>query len=89
MNYDEFAESIRVACRTIYSNCWVSCSQYSRPSENQLNNIVDMIVDDYGSRLAGGEVSEVTCILDQTLTIGLIAIKTVYLYLTIHRGIGI
>ena len=28
-------------------------------SENQLNNIVDMITDDYGSRLTGGEVSEV------------------------------
>ncbi len=28
-------------------------------TENQLNDIVDMIVDDYGSRLTGGEVSEV------------------------------
>ena len=28
-------------------------------TENQLTNIVDMIVDDYGSRLTGGEVSEV------------------------------
>jgi len=28
-------------------------------TENQLTDIVDMIVDDYGSRLAGGEVSEV------------------------------
>ena len=28
-------------------------------SENQLTDIVDMIVDDYGSRLTGGEVSEV------------------------------
>jgi hypothetical protein len=29
-------------------------------TENQLTDIVDMIVDDYGSRLTGGEVSEVT-----------------------------
>ncbi len=28
-------------------------------TENQLTDIVDMIVDDYGSRLTGGEVSEV------------------------------
>ena len=28
-------------------------------SENQLNNIVDMITDDYGPQLNGGEVSEV------------------------------
>jgi hypothetical protein len=28
-------------------------------TENQLTDIVDMIVDDYGTRLAGGEVSEV------------------------------
>jgi hypothetical protein len=28
-------------------------------TENQLADIVDMIVDDYGSRLTGGEVSEV------------------------------
>jgi hypothetical protein len=28
-------------------------------TENQLTDIVDMIVDDYGSRLAGGELSEV------------------------------
>ena len=28
-------------------------------TENQLTDIVDMIVDDYGSRLSGGEVSEV------------------------------
>ena len=28
-------------------------------TENQLNDIVKMIVDDYGSRLTGGEVSEV------------------------------
>ena len=28
-------------------------------TENQLTDIVDMIVDDYGSRLIGGEVSEV------------------------------
>jgi len=28
-------------------------------TENQLSNIVNMIVDDYGSRLTGGEVSEV------------------------------
>ena len=27
-------------------------------TEDQLNNIVMMIVDDYGSRLTGGEVSE-------------------------------
>jgi hypothetical protein len=27
-------------------------------TENQLTDIVDMIVDDYGTRLAGGEVSE-------------------------------
>jgi hypothetical protein len=27
-------------------------------TENQLTDIVDMIVDDYGSRLTGGEVSE-------------------------------
>jgi len=37
-------------------------------TENQLTEIVDMIVDDYGSRLTGGEVSEVTCIFDQALT---------------------
>ncbi len=29
-------------------------------TENQLTDIVDMIVDDYGSRLTGGEVSEIT-----------------------------
>ena len=28
-------------------------------TENQLTDIVDMIVDDYGSRLTGDEVSEV------------------------------
>ncbi len=28
-------------------------------TENQRTDIVDMIVDDYGSRLTGGEVSEV------------------------------
>jgi len=28
-------------------------------TEDQLNDIVDMIVEDYGSRLTGGEVSEV------------------------------
>ncbi len=28
-------------------------------TEDQLNDIVMMIVDDYGSRLTGGEVSEV------------------------------
>ncbi len=28
-------------------------------TENQLTDIVDMIVDDYGSRLTGGEVSDV------------------------------
>ena len=28
-------------------------------TENQLTDIVDMIADDYGSRLTGGEVSEV------------------------------
>ncbi len=28
-------------------------------TENQLTDIVDMIVDDYGSRLTGAEVSEV------------------------------
>jgi hypothetical protein len=28
-------------------------------TENQLTDIVDLIVDDYGSRLTGGEVSEV------------------------------
>jgi hypothetical protein len=29
-------------------------------TENQLTDIVDMIVDDYGSRLTGGEVSGIT-----------------------------
>ena len=28
-------------------------------TENQLADIVDMFVDDYGSRLAGGEISEI------------------------------
>jgi len=28
-------------------------------TENQRTDIVDMIVDDYGSRLTGGEVSEI------------------------------
>ncbi len=28
-------------------------------TENQLTDIVDMFVDDYGSRLTGGEASEV------------------------------
>jgi hypothetical protein len=28
-------------------------------TENQLTDIVDMIVDDYGSGLTGGEVSEI------------------------------
>ncbi len=37
-------------------------------TENQLTDIVDMIVDDYGSRLTGGEVSEVIgLILENTL----------------------
>ncbi len=31
----------------------------SQLTEKQLNDIVDMIVDDYGSRLIGGEVSEI------------------------------
>jgi DNA-binding protein Fis len=31
----------------------------SQLTENQLTSIVEMIVDDYGSRLNGGEVSEV------------------------------
>ena len=29
-------------------------------TEDQLNDIVTLIVDDYGSRLTGGEVSEIT-----------------------------
>ncbi len=29
-------------------------------TEDQLNDIVDMLLDDYGTRLTGGEISEIT-----------------------------
>ena len=37
-------------------------------TENQLTDIVDMIVDDYGSRLTGGEVSEVTGLILENIS---------------------
>ena len=37
-------------------------------TENQLTDIVDMIVDDYGSRLTGGEVSEVVGLILENIS---------------------
>ncbi len=37
-------------------------------NENQLTDIVDMIVDDYGSRLTGGEVSEVISLILENIS---------------------
>ena len=37
-------------------------------TENQLTDIVDMIVDDYGSRLTGGEVSEITSLILENIS---------------------
>jgi len=37
-------------------------------TENQLTDFVDMIVDDYGSRLIGGEVSEVICLILENIS---------------------
>ncbi len=37
-------------------------------TENQLTDIVDMIVDDYGSRLTGGEVSEVIGLIQENIS---------------------
>ncbi len=37
-------------------------------TENQLTDIVDMIVDDYGSRLTGGEVSEITGLILENIS---------------------
>ena len=36
--------------------------------ENQLNDIVMMIVDDYGSRLTGGEVSEIASLILENIS---------------------
>ncbi len=63
-------------------------------TENQLTNIVDMIVDDYGSRLTGGEVSEITGLIlenisgfetadSQTLTQTINEIRKRYDYITV------
>jgi hypothetical protein len=38
------------------------------PTENQLTDIVDIIVDDYGSRLAGGEVSEIAALILENIS---------------------
>ncbi len=37
-------------------------------TENQLTDIVDMIVDDYGSRLTGGEVSEIAGLILENIS---------------------
>lgn len=37
-------------------------------TEDQLNDIVMMIVDDYGSRLTGGEVSEITGLILENIS---------------------
>jgi hypothetical protein len=37
-------------------------------TENQLTDIVDMIGDDYGSRLTGGEVSEITGLILENIS---------------------
>jgi hypothetical protein len=37
-------------------------------TENQLTDIVMMIVDDYGSRLTGGEVSEITGLILENIS---------------------
>jgi CRISPR/Cas system-associated protein Cas10 (large subunit of type III CRISPR-Cas system) len=37
-------------------------------TEDQLNNIVMMIVEDYGSRLTGGEVSEITGLILENIS---------------------
>ena len=37
-------------------------------TEDQLHNIVDMIVDDYGSRLTGGEVSEIAALILENIS---------------------
>jgi len=37
-------------------------------SENQLTDIVDMIVDDYGSRLTGGELSEIAGLILENIS---------------------
>ncbi len=37
-------------------------------TENQLTDIVDVTVDDYGSRLTGGEVSEVTGLILENIS---------------------
>jgi hypothetical protein len=37
-------------------------------TENQLIVIVDMIVDDYGSRLTGGEVSEIAGLILENIS---------------------
>ncbi len=40
----------------------------SPPTQDQLNDIVDMIVDDYGSRLTGGEVSEIAGLILENIS---------------------
>ena len=37
-------------------------------TENQLTDIVDMIVDDYGSRLTGGEVCEIAGLILENIS---------------------
>ena len=37
-------------------------------TENQLTDIVDMIVDDYGSRLTGGEVFEIAALILENIS---------------------
>jgi hypothetical protein len=37
-------------------------------TENQLTDIVDMIVDDYGSRLTGGEVPEIAGLILENIS---------------------
>ncbi len=37
-------------------------------TENQLTEIVNMIVDDYGSRLTGGEVLEITGLILENIS---------------------
>jgi len=53
-------------------------------TENQLNDIVDMIVDDYGSRLTGGEVSEVIGLILENIS-GFETVDSQTLTLTINE----
>jgi hypothetical protein len=53
-------------------------------TENQLIDIVDMIVDDYGPRLSGGEVSEIAALILENIS-GFEAIDSQILTQTINE----